>query len=74
MSLLLLLTAFGNEYDPNSDVAVFDYNNNGVIDMQDFIHMLSLQPPITEENTITYHHEETNRKSSMLQGFEVYTH
>ena len=62
MSLLLLLTAFGNEYDPNSDVAVFDYNNNGVIDMQDFIHMLSLQPPITEDSTLYCNsHEKTSR-------------
>ena len=62
MNLLLLLTAFGNEYDPNSDVAVFDYNNNGVIDMYDFIHMLSLQPPLPDDTTIYCNsHEKTSR-------------
>ena len=61
MNLLLLLTAYGNEYQPGSDVAAFDFNNNGVIDMQDFLHMLSLQPPITKDTTIYCNHEETSR-------------
>ena len=62
MNLLLLLTAYGNEYQPGSDVAAFDFNNNGVIDMQDFLHMLSLQPPITKDTTLyCNHHEETSR-------------
>ena len=61
MNFLLLLTAFGNSIDPNSDAAQFDFNGNGIVDMEDFIHMLSLQPPIAEENSITYHHEETSR-------------
>ena len=74
MDFLLLLVGFGNPITPGSDMEQFDFNGNGVIDMQDFIHMLSIQPPITEENTITYHHEETNHKSSMLQGFEVFTY
>ena len=62
MNLLLLLTAYGNEYQPGSDVSAFDFNNNGVIDMQDFIHMLSLQPPITEDTTLYCNsHEKTSR-------------
>ena len=63
MDLLLLLTALGlPDLDPNSDAAQFDFNSNGVIDTQDFIHMLSLQPPITEDTTIyCTSHEETSR-------------
>lgn len=62
MNLLLLLTAFGNDISPDSQVAEFDFNNNGVIDMQDFIHMLSLQPPIAEDTTLyCTSHENTNR-------------
>jgi len=62
MNLLLLLTAFGNGIDPDSQVAEFDFNNNGVIDMQDFIHMLSLQPPIPDDTTIYCNsHENTSR-------------
>jgi hypothetical protein len=61
MNLLLLLTAFGNEISPTSDVAEFDFNGNGVIDMQDFIHMLSLQPPIPEDDGLYYTYEEAGR-------------
>lgn len=62
MNFLLLLTAFGNDINPDSQVAEFDFNNNGVIDMQDFIHMLSLQPPIAEDTTLyCTSHEKTNR-------------
>ena len=63
MDLLLLLTALGLlDLDPSSDAAQFDFNGNGVIDTQDFIHMLSLQPPITEDTTIyCTSHEETSR-------------
>lgn len=63
MDLLLLLTALGlPDLDPNSDAAQFDFNGNGVIDTADFIHMLSLQPPITEETTIYCNsHENTSR-------------
>ena len=62
MDLLLLLTALGlPDLDPNSDAAQFDFNGNGVIDMQDFLHMLSLQPPITKDTTIYCNHEETSR-------------
>ena len=62
MNFLLLLTAFGNDISPDSQVAEFDFNNNGVIDMQDFIHMLSLQPPITEDTTLyCISHEKTSR-------------
>ena len=52
MDLLLLLQAFGNCPPPGSDAAQFDFNNNGVIDMVDFIHMLSLQPPLPDDTTI----------------------
>ena len=52
MDLLLLLTAYGNHIDPNSDVAQFDYNGNGIIDNSDFLHLLSLQPPITDFLTV----------------------
>lgn len=75
MDLLLLLQAFGNYPPPDSQAAQFDFNNNGVIDTADFIHMLSLQPPISEDTTIyCTSHEETSRKSSLLQGSEVHTH
>ena len=62
MDLLLLLQAFGNYPPPGSDAAQFDFNSNGVIDMSDFIHMLSLQPPIAEDTTIyCSSHEKTSR-------------
>ncbi len=52
MDLLLLLTAYGNSIDPNSDAAQFDYNGNGIIDNSDFLHLLSLQPPIADFLTV----------------------
>ena len=62
MDLLLLLQAFGNCPAPGSDAAQFDFNNNGVIDMVDFTHMLSLQPPLPDDTTIYCNsHEETRR-------------
>ena len=62
MDLLLLLQAFGHNPSPGSDAAQFDFNNNGTIDMADFIHMLSLQPPIPEDTTLyCTSHEKTNR-------------
>jgi len=62
MDLLLVLQAFGNPVTPSDDAAQFDFNNNGVIDMSDFIHMLSLQPPIAEDTTIYCNsHEKTSR-------------
>lgn len=62
MDLLLLLQAFGNSPSPGSQAAAFDFNNNGTIDMADFIHMLSLQPPIPEDTTLyCTSHEKTNR-------------
>ena len=62
MDLLLLLQAFGTSPSPGSQAAAFDYNENGVIDMSDFIHMLSLQPPITEDTTLyCNHNEKTSR-------------
>ena len=62
MDLLLLLQAFGNYPPPDSDAAQFDFNNNGVIDMSDFIHMLSLQPLIAEDTTLyCNHNEKTSR-------------
>ena len=41
MNFLLMLSAFGNNITPGSDVSEFDFNNNGQIDMQDLMHMLS---------------------------------
>ena len=62
MDFLLLLQAFGTNPSPNSQAAEFDFNNNGTIDMADFIHMLSLQPPIPEDTTLyCTSHEKTNR-------------
>lgn len=62
MNFLLLLMGFGNPITPGSDMAQFDFNNNGEIDMQDFLHMLSLQPPITEDTTIyCTSHEKASR-------------
>lgn len=61
MNLLLLLSAYGTEYSPGSDAAEFDYNGNGTIDMQDFLHMLSLQPPIAKDTTIYCNHEKASR-------------
>ena len=62
MDLLLLLQAFGTCPSPGSQAAEFDFNNNGTIDMADFIHMLSLQPPIAEDTTLyCTSHEKTNR-------------
>ena len=58
MDFLLLLVGFGNPITPGSDMEQFDFNNNGVIDMQDFIHMLSLQPPITEDFTLYCNQDE----------------
>lgn len=49
MDLLLLLQAFGNEVAPGSDASAFDFNLNGVIDMYDFLQMLSKQPPLPKE-------------------------
>ena len=45
MDLLLMLQAYGLELTPGSEASAFDFNGNGTIDMQDFLHMLSLQPP-----------------------------
>ena len=44
MNFLLVLAAYGTELTPGSDVAPFDINNNGVIDMEDLLHMLSTRP------------------------------
>tara|TARA_R110002020_G_scaffold85303_1_gene210607 strand:+ start:2051 stop:2218 length:168 start_codon:yes stop_codon:yes gene_type:complete len=49
MNLLLLLTAYGNAIDPNSDAAAFDYNGNGYIDSYDLLVQLNNQPPIIKE-------------------------
>lgn len=46
MDLLLLLQNFGNEYSAKSDVAAFDFNQDGVIGMYDLLMMLSQQPPL----------------------------
>lgn len=51
MNFLLLLTAYGTEPSPGSQASEFDFNQNGVIDMEDFLHMLSLQPPLNKHTT-----------------------
>lgn len=61
MDLLLVLSAFGNPVTPSDDAAQFDFNGNGVIDMQDFIHMLSLQPPLPEDDVLYYTYEDSGR-------------
>jgi len=45
MDFLLVLTAFGNEFAEGSQVAQFDFNSNGIIDLSDLLEMLSRQPP-----------------------------
>lgn len=49
MDLLLLLQAYGTDIAPGSDASAFDFNMNGVIDMYDFLQMLSQQPPLPKE-------------------------
>lgn len=49
MDLLLVLQAFGTEIAPGSDASAFDFNSNGIIDMYDFLEMLSNQPEIIQE-------------------------
>ena len=61
MDLLLLLQAFGQCPSPDSDAAQLDFNNNGTIDMADFIHMLSLQPPLPEDDGLYYRYENSGR-------------
>ena len=61
MDLLLLLQAFGTNPSPGSQAAEFDFNNNGTIDMADFIHMLSLQPPLPEDDGLYYTYEDSGR-------------
>ena len=51
MELLLLLQAFGTMPAPGSQAAEFDFNGNGVIDMYDFLEMLSIQPPSDTQST-----------------------
>jgi len=46
MDFLLLLTSYGTEYDPSSQVAEFDFNHDGMIGMYDFLEMLAQQPPL----------------------------
>ena len=49
MDLLLVLQAFGTEISPGSDASAFDFNSNGIIDMYDFLEMLSSQPEIIQQ-------------------------
>lgn len=44
MDLLLMLQAYGTELTPGSDASAFDFNGNGMIDMYDFLQMLTKQP------------------------------
>jgi len=46
MDLLLLLQAYGSSPDPEDQAYALDFNGNGIIDMVDFLEMLSQQPPI----------------------------
>lgn len=46
MDFLLMLQAYGTYPSPDSQAILFDFNNNGVIDMYDFLQMLANQPPI----------------------------
>jgi|TARA_R100000479_G_C6211866_1_gene138509 hypothetical protein len=46
MDLLLLLQAYGTTPPPDSQAYELDFNGNGIIDMVDFLEMLSQQPPI----------------------------
>ena len=46
MDLLLLLQAYGSSPAPGSQASALDFNGNGIIDMVDFLEMLSQQPPI----------------------------
>lgn len=51
MDLLLLLQAYGTMPPPGSDAYELDFNGNGVIDMYDFLEMLSMQPPLDKHTT-----------------------
>lgn len=51
MDFLLMLTAFGTAPSPGSQAAEFDFDENGVIDMYDFLEMLSRQPDLDEQTT-----------------------
>lgn len=51
MNLLLMLMAYGTSPTPGSDAAEFDFNGNGMIDMYDFLDLLSQQPPLDKHTT-----------------------
>jgi len=44
MDLLLLLQAYGTSPSQGSQSSELDFNANGIIDMVDFLEMLSRQP------------------------------
>ena len=44
MNFLLVLAAYGMELSPESDVAPFDTNGNGIIDIEDLLDILSTRP------------------------------
>lgn len=44
MNFLLMLMNFNNPVTPGSQVAPFDFNENGIIDASDICQMLSQQP------------------------------
>ncbi len=46
MDFLLMLQAYGTQPSKGSQAAAFDFNGNGMIDLQDFLEMLAQQPPI----------------------------
>jgi hypothetical protein len=46
MNFLLVLAAYGTELTPGSDVAPFDINGNGVIDIEDLLDILVNHPQV----------------------------
>ena len=48
MNFLLVLAAYGTELPPESDVAPFDINCNGIIDIEDLLNILSTRPQVEE--------------------------
>ena len=53
MNFLLMLASYGNPITLGSDVAEFDFNHNGQIDIQDILTFLSHQPPPDEVGETT---------------------
>ena len=45
MDFLSMLAAYGNELTPTCHENVWDFNNNGMVDVMDILQMLINQPP-----------------------------